>query len=530
MKLATAAQMRELDRTAIERYHIPGMILMENAGRGTVDFMVRELGPIRSKSVPIFIGPGNNGGDGLVIARTIHQLGGLPFLFYLVHPEKIRGDAAANQRIVEKLPLDSLILSESPGPEIERVIKNLRSEHPIHSMVDAIFGTGLTRELTGRFREAVDTANRLSDALGIPLVAVDIPSGLDTDSGVVLGTAIHASLTATYGLAKAAHFHHGGEHIGKLSVVDIGIPPKLTAQPEIMGESLDGESAALLRPRKTASHKGGCGHLLIVAGSPGKTGAAILSGLGALHGGAGLVSLAVPGPLNQIIETELIEAMTIPLPGSAPFVGMGFDDYDLITENLAKKKALVIGPGIGTEEATIQLVLRLYREVKIPMIIDADALNALAYHSELLPEAAGPRILTPHPGEMGRLLGISNKEVQADRIGAAAKLARVAASDTSVVLKGAGTLCSHSSGQWVINTSGNSGMAAGGMGDVLSGLIGALVAQGYSPWESAKIGVFLHGSAADLIAEKYPWGYPASHVAAALPLALSQLLTNKTTN
>ncbi|MDH3346695.1 MAG: NAD(P)H-hydrate dehydratase [Desulfobulbaceae bacterium] len=525
MKLATATQMREFDRIAIEDYGIPGMVLMENAGRGTVDFMCRKFGPVHSKSVPILIGPGNNGGDGLVIARRVHQLGGKPFLFYLTDPQKLQGDAGANQRIVNKLPIPSLILNDTPGQDLIETIKKIAAEQEIHSIVDALFGTGLTRKLSGGFKEAVDAINRLSDELYIPVTAVDIPSGLESDSGAILGSCIRATITATYGLAKPAHFQHGGETIGQLEVVDIGIPPEVTDQPELKGETLDRRLRTLLSPRATATHKGGCGHLLIIAGSQGKTGAAILSCLGALHGGTGLVTLATPQALNPIMESNLIEAMTIPLPCPKPFPSIA--DYDIIRDNLKGKKALVIGPGIGTEEETIRLVLQLYKETEIPMIIDADGLNALANHQDLLSETSGPRIFTPHPGEMGRLLNSKNKDIQANRIEAAAKLIRTTGTNTTVVLKGAGTICYNSSGDWAINTSGNPGMAAGGMGDVLSGLIGGLIAQGYDPWDSGRLAVYLHSLAADLIAQKQPWGYQASQVAAEIPHALSNLLTDQ---
>ena len=521
MKLATAEEMQGLDRRTIEEIGVPGIVLMENAGRGTADFMAQELGSFRGKSVLIFAGPGNNGGDGLVIARHVHQRGGFPHIFFLVDPDRLKGDAAVNCRIVRRLGLPSQVVDS--GEALERAVRQLADihlRHPVHSLVDALFGTGLGRPLEGRFLAATRQINSLKQKYGWPVVSVDIPSGLHADSGQVLGGAVEASLTVTFGLAKPGHFMHGGPLTGTLHVVDIGIPSQVVEEAGLAGELLDRGIGSLLHSRPRNAHKGTCGHLLILAGSEGKTGAALLCARGALHSGAGLVTLAVPYRLNQIFETSLPEAMTVPLPSTA--TSLSARDMDLIVSLCKGKKGIALGPGLGTDAATEELVLRLYREMELPMVVDADAINLLARHRDSLLDVAGPRILTPHPGEMARLTGRTTGDIQADRLAAALWQGdRGSHHQIITVLKGAGTVIGSTDGRWAVNASGNPGMATGGMGDVLSGIIGGLLVQGYGPWQAACLGVYLHGAAADLQAEGS--GYLASEVAAMLPRAMSIL-------
>ena len=529
MRIATSGQMQALDRTSIEEIGIPGIVLMENAGRGTVDAMEQEYGTVQRKTVCIFIGPGNNGGDGLVIARHVAQRGGHPFLVYLIPPEKFSGDAETNARICNKLGfIHYIVHHEGEARQLKELIRQLHFSHPVHSLVDALFGTGLSRKIEGYFSEIIEFIKIIAGDRQWPVVAADIPSGLCADTGTPLGNAVRADLTVTYGLAKPGHFHHGGPMVGKLTVLDISIPDLVVTQADLHGRVLDRcEIAPLVQERRTAAHKGTYGHLLILAGSEGKTGAAILAGKGALHSGCGLVTLAVPAELNPIFETSLPEAMTVPLPHSSRTFCAA--DYDLICELLADRGALVIGPGMGTDPETGLLVRRLYRELKLPMIIDADALNLLAAEPEVLGKSGGVRILTPHPGEMSRLTGKTVAAVQRDRLGAAGRLAKDLVHDEHevvVVLKGAGTVLSSGKGDWAVNSSGNHGMATGGMGDVLAGLIGGLLVQGYAPWDAAAIGVYQHGLAADLLAEDRSHGFTASEVAAALPDAFMRIMNS----
>ncbi len=530
MKLATSAQMQALDRAAIQDIGIPGVVLMENAGLGTLRAMEEYFGPVADRTVVVFVGPGNNGGDGLVIARHVVQRGGHPFLVFLLPSEKLGGDAAINVAITGRLDLPAMTVREEGDLGlVEEKIAHLHYRSPVHSMVDALFGTGLKRPLEGRFAAVVRLINTLAREHHWPVTAVDIPSGLSADTGQVLGCCVKADLTLTYGLAKPGHYHHGGPVVGKLSVVDIGIPPMVVEQAGLPGEVLDSAIGQLLKPRAVSAHKGTCGHLLIIAGSEGKTGAAILCARAALRSGCGLVTLAVPEKLNPIFETALPEAMTVPLPGSGYFFHDA--DFEQIVELAKGKRGVVIGPGLGTEAKTGSLVRRLYSLLDLPMVVDADALNLLAREPGSVATTGGPRILTPHPGEMSRLTGMSTRDIQADRLAAAGWLAKseiAGQHEIITVLKGAGTVLASSRRTWAVNTTGNSGMAAGGMGDVLSGLLGGVLVQGYSPWDSAKIGVYQHGLAADLLAVEQPHGYTASEVADQLPVAARTMQqTNK---
>lgn len=527
MQLALAAQMRELDQQTIEEIGIPGMVLMENAGRGTVDRMQQFFGPVAGKTVCIFAGPGNNGGDGLVIARTVHGLGAFPFVFFVSDPEQLKGDAGHNFAICKRLrlPYQVLDFSEKMLTLVDTVL-TLNRIHPIHSLVDALFGIGLERPISGSFLDLINGINTLHDRHALPVVSVDIPSGLHSDSGTILGEAVRADLTVTYGLPKPGLLHHGGPCVGRLVCIDIGIPTKLVTRMKLKGTMLERSTTTALRPRPAEAHKGSHGHLLILAGSTGKTGAALLAGQGALRSGAGLVTFAVPYDLNPIFETAIAEAMSVPLPGSTGTFSAA--DYEQIASLIEGKNGIVLGPGIGTDASTTQLVLRLYSETPVPMVVDADALNILATHPEILRNPGGPRIFTPHPGEMARLLDTSAAQVQTDRLTAALWLHAHVNSDWPpmvTVLKGAGTVVTSADGRWAINTTGNSGMGTGGMGDVLAGIIGGLLVQGHNPWEAAWLGVLLHGLAADQLAIEQPFGYTASDVARTLPQLIGTFIT-----
>lgn len=515
MKLAEALVMQGLDRRTIE-LGVPGVVLMENAGKGTVSLLAEQFGDLSGRTVSIVVGPGNNGGDGFVIARHLLQSGARPVVFCVVDPAEIKGDALINHTIVVNLKIPiTYIKKESDLDKCHNVL--------VHSalIVDALFGTGLKRKVEGVFAEAITLMNRA----GRPIVSVDIPSGLDSDSGFPLGACINATITATYGLPKPGHVTYPGvDYTGILKVVDIGIPPQVIDEAVIAVELLQKKEMACLVPsRSQTSHKGSFGHMLLLAGSQGKTGAAILAARAALRSGAGLVSLGVPQKLNDIFEKSLIEAMTIPL-ASEFFIGI--DDIHAIESALHGKDALVVGPGIGTDPETSALVAKLYADVDLPMVVDADAITILSQIKGSLSHRA-PRVFTPHPGEMARLTGKTVKEVQENR--------RLIASDFAVqhgvvvVLKGAATVIAAPDGRVAINPTGNVAMAAGGMGDVLSGLIGALIAQGVSAWDASCLGVYVHGLAADQIvaAHDLPFGILASEVADQIPLAFSEIMNGK---
>lgn len=529
MKLPNALEMQALDRSASDFFGVPSIVLMENAGLGTVKMIESYLGPSQNTFVPIFVGPGNNGGDGLVIGRHLHQRGCHPLFFFLVNPDNLQGDSKVNLQIVRKLKLPFHVIDNSARiGTVPVFLKQFESRGlPCYAIIDAIFGIGLSRDVEGHFGDAINLINKAGLSQDFPVVAVDTPSGMNSDTGKVMGICVRADYTATYCCAKPGHYIHGSvSWTGKLEIIDIGIPPEAIEKAGITTELATAKKIQSLAgplQREKHSHKGSHGHLLVLGGSTGKTGAAILSARGALRSGAGLVSLCVPSDLNNIFESTLIEAMTIPLPASLQTLSIA--DKDIISKITIDKQAVIIGPGIGIDPQTSELVLHLYHTITCPLILDADALNILALYRQDIPAPAGPRIFTPHPGELSRLLDKSIEEIQNNRLDAAksgCNLFRNNFHDAVLILKGAGTIISDGDGSTVINTTGNPGMATGGMGDVLSGVIGALVCQGLSPKNAAVAGVYLHGAAADILYEKFGSGFYATEVADMIPLALKQ--------
>lgn len=527
MKLPTSQEMKNLDRSATEIYGIPSVVLMENAGLSTVLMMEKELGSCVDTFAPIFVGPGNNGGDGLVIGRHLYQRGCIPVFFFLVSPDKLQGDSKTNLAIIKNLKLPFHVIDTPARAEtVSILVKQFESRGlPCYAIIDAIFGIGLARNISGHIADVVNLINKLSRQGTTPVVSVDTPSGMESDTGKVLGTCVRANYTATYCCPKPGHYIHGSAYwTGELEIIDIGIPPEALYRAEISTElATQPIVQQMIRPlrRKRTSHKGSHGHLLILAGSAGKTGAAILSAKGALRSGAGLVTLVAPKDLNYILESSLAEAMTVPLSKSSTLLSV--DDWPTIKEEIENKTAVVIGPGIGQDPATSALVLKVYNEVKCPVVFDADGLNILSNLSGNLLAPAGPRIYTPHPGELSRLLGKSPDIIQDNRLDASILGCDLFHNDlfeTVLVLKGAGTVIATNGGSTIINTTGNPGMAAAGMGDVLSGMIGALICQGLSPKDAAVAGVYLHGAAGDRLFAEKGAGFYAGELADEIPRAL----------
>ncbi len=530
MKLPKAKEMKALDACAIEYFGIPSVVLMENAGLGTVLLMEKELGDCKGKFAIIFIGPGNNGGDGMVIGRHLHQRGCQPIFFFLINPDSITGDSAVNLNIIRKLKLPFHVIDNKARVDTIPVLYKQIESHgnPCYCIIDAIFGTGLTRELEGHFYDVVSLINKENFAHNAPVISVDIPSGMDADSGRILGNAVKADLTATYGCAKPGQIMHGtSELTGELTVLDIGIPPEVFLRAPVPTELITKELALEWLQklvREKSSHKGTNGHLFIIAGSAGKTGAAILAARGALRSGCGLVSLAAPYDLNATYESSLTEVMTVLLPTSSSRINIS--DLQVIINNLNDKDAVVMGPGIGQDKRTADLIIQLYNNVSRPMIIDADAINIIAKNRDKIHKPAGTRILTPHAGELARLINLSAKEIQDNRLAAARMAHESFDSDHQIIiiLKGNGTVIVSEKGHVMINSTGNPGMATGGMGDVLCGIIGSFLCQGLSDVEAAAAGVYLHGLAADELQDDYGYGYTASEVAAQIPKTLKQFI------
>jgi len=493
MKVATAEEMQELDRKAIETYRIPGVVLMENAGRGATEVISNVFPDLQKKRIAIVAGKGNNGGDGFVIGRHLLNKGIPIKVFLLTEPKSLRGDAEINYQIFSRMKGE--VISIPSSKDYQKVKKDLEK---FGLLIDGIFGTGLDAEVRGYYREVIDHLN----ALKKPIVAIDIPSGLSANTGKPLGTAIRASLTITFGLPKVGHLiSPGTDYVGKVKVIDIGIPRSLVDEEKIQTHLLEEEEIRgwLSVPRRLDTHKGDYGHLLVIAGSVGKTGAAAMACEAALRMGAGLVTLAIPKSLNAIMEMKLTEVMTEPLP-ETPKQTISLRAFNSLLRLCEKKRAVIIGPGIGTFKETQSLILKLIKTLDIPIILDADGLTALATQPKTLPAANRSLILTPHPGEMARLINSTAKGVQEDRIGVSRKFSQ--SSHVHLVLKGFRTLIANPKGEVFINPTGNPGMASGGTGDVLTGMIGGLICQGFDILTSLQISVYLHGLAGDKVAQE----------------------------
>ena len=518
MILVTANEMQQMDRLTIESFGIPGRVLMENAGRGATRFFLKQFPDLKAQRVAVVAGRGNNGGDGFVIARYLAQAGITTIVYLLAVRDQVKGDAAANLKLLSLLEIEVVEIPDENSFSIHRP-----AMRKADIWVDAILGTGLKSDVRGYFRTVIDFINELDK----PVFSVDIPSGLDSETGRERGTCIRARATATFGFAKPGHLiYPGADCTGTLDIVDIGIPPYIAKSVGPRQFLLTADRiASSFSNRAPDAHKGTNGHLLIIAGSLGKTGAAMMASLSALRTGAGLVTLGIARSLNAILETRLPEVMTAPLPETGEGI-LGDSAFETVQELAGGKKCLAIGPGLGQAAETRELVLRLIEESRLPMVIDADGLNNLAGRTEILKTARAPIVLTPHPGEMARLLDTSVTAIQQDRIACA----RNTAMDFNVhiVLKGARTVIAHPDGRIFINPTGNAGMASGGMGDVLTGIIAGLMTQGFSAESASQAGPYLHGAAADSLAQSTgPYGYLASEVMHAVPAEIGKILDHK---
>jgi ADP-dependent NAD(P)H-hydrate dehydratase / NAD(P)H-hydrate epimerase len=513
MKIVTASQMQALDRRTIEQARVPSLTLMERAGTGAVDMINARWGKLRGKRVAIICGKGNNGGDGWVIARRLHTTGTRVAAYTVAPPESFSADARAMyQKFIRKAGARA-VRTVPPRADLLAQI----SEAAL--LVDAVFGTGLSAPVEGALREAIEAMNEAAAGGRVPVVAVDIPSGLHADTGAVMGAAVQATATVTFGLPKLGLYVGAGvDHAGSIDIIDIGIPAEYVADVATPYALIsDADLASTLRPRRAASHKGTYGHAAIIAGSPGKTGAAALAGLAALRSGAGLVTVATPAGAHAALESKLLEVMSMPMPDTEAHT-LSSKALEPLLEVAESRSAAALGPGLTTHPETVRLLQDLIPRLEVPFVLDADALNALAGRTELLERCKTMPILTPHPGEMARLLGTTPQKVNADRVGSAARFA--AAHRALVVLKGARTLVAHPDGRVAICPTGNPGMATAGTGDVLTGVMVGLLAQGLSGWEAARAAVYLHGLAGDLAASEVgPVGMTAGDLSRHLPAA-----------
>jgi hydroxyethylthiazole kinase-like uncharacterized protein yjeF len=513
IKIVTAAQMQELDRRTITEAHIPGIMLMERAGSGVVSCLEQTLGPMRGKTVTVICGKGNNGGDGFVVARLLHQGQARVRVLTMAPVSQLSHDAATMcRRFVRRAGKSALRLYGSKSQA-----QSLFRDSDI--LVDALLGTGLSAEVSGPYGEAIDSINESRR----PVVAVDLPSGLHANTGAVLGRAVRAMLTVTLGLPKLGLYQNQGTDLaGLVTVVDIGIPQAyidaVQSQTTLITDSF---VQSVLPARPISSHKGTFGHAGIIAGSVGKSGAAAMAAKAALRVGAGLVTVAAPSSVSDVLEAKLLEAMTAPMPETKART-FSRTAFDRLVAFIAARTAIAIGPGLSTHPETVELVQALIKQLDRPAVLDADALNALAGRASILTTCKMPPILTPHPGEMARLeSNATPKLINENRIGTAAQFARERG--VFVVLKGARTVIARPDGAAAVCPTGNAGMATAGTGDVLTGMIVGLLAQGLAPWEAACAATYLHGHAGDLAAAvKGQAGLIAGDVIEQIPHALKQ--------
>jgi len=499
MHILNSAQMKSIDRRTTERFGIPSIVLMENAALAVVD-AIAEHYPDCDRAA-IFCGLGANGGDGFAIARHLEQRGVVASVFIAGDRTKIRGDAKANLEICERLA----------SPLYEMTDDDSLNEALVHAadadlIVDAIFGTGLDRAPEGLYAEAINSINEM----GLPIVAVDLPSGANASAAEPFEPCVRAALTVTFAAPKICHvFEPAAVNCGEVIVADISIPSAAIEDENVtLALTTPADVRPHIAPRLAETHKGTYGHVAIVAGSPGRSGAAVLAARGAIRSGAGLVTVATDADTAKLVNAGSIESMT-------------FSGDDLLAF-IAGKDAALIGPGLADDEGTYARIRKLVTKVELPLVIDASALNAFAGRADALNPDRRPRVITPHPGELARILGSTAKDINAHRIDAARDAAR--ATNCIVVLKGFQSLIAEPDGHVNVNPTGNPGMASGGMGDVLGGMIAALLARGIDHFAAAIAGVYLHGFAGDMLKyEMGDTGLTAGDLAERIPFAIKRL-------
>ncbi len=514
MRLCTATEIMAADAYAIQQLGIPGVVLMENAGRACCAHFARHFGSQKGAAVLVVAGKGNNGGDGYVMARVLAGQGWHVTTLVLAEEGSIGGDAGEMLKILRNLNLP-VTFTTDPA-----TLNAHFSTAAPDIIVDAIFGTGLKSDVQGLQGAAIELIN----SSGAAVFSVDIPSGIDGSTGRLCGLAVQADLTVTFDHAKIGHgCQPGAAYRGQLDVVDIGIPrsgrPEFDSHVELVDHAV---AAALLPDRSATGHKGTFGHLLVVAGSTGQTGAAVLAGDSAVRSGCGLVTVGVPAAVHDIIETKLTEPMSVPL---ADYDGLlSSDALGALTLLLYDRDALAFGPGLGQSETLIDMVAELILSLECPAVIDADGLNLLSHNLGVLRRRHDvPLVLTPHPGEMARLTGLTVAEIEANRFDTARQFARKYG--VVVLLKGSRTVIAAPDGRVNINGSGNTGLASGGSGDVLTGLVGGLLAQGLDGFAAATLAAWLHGRAAERVADLQGCaGMAASDLLLHLPAAREELV------
>ncbi len=520
MKIVTPEQMRKIDDACINDIGIPGIVLMENAAVRVTDEILKELGSREAGSVKgiricILAGKGNNGGDGLAVGRHLYNKGADVRIFLAAPASQIKGDSKTNLDILGEMGIE---VKEIKGV---RDINGLK-HHIAHSglIVDGIFGTGLKGAVEGMGADIIEAVN----SSGKKVLSIDIPSGVNGTTGKVQGPAIKADITVTLGLPKTGLVVHPGcSYAGRVVTVDIGIPEAVSDSMDINLFSVEENNAAAMIPKRVQdSSKGSYGKVFYIGGSDGMAGAGCLCGKAALRAGAGLVYLGVPRSIAHCYSQYVTEAVIVPLKDEGKgFLGM--EAFEKAEEWLNKTTVAAIGPGMSLNKDTKELVRNIIKASGIPLVLDADALNAIACEPDMLKELKAKAVITPHPGEMARLAGISTQDVQKDRIGTARAFAQKW--NLITVLKGARTIIAMPDGRAYVNMTGNSGMSTAGTGDVLTGIITAFIAQGANLEAAAAAGVYIHGKAGDEAAkEKGQHGMIAGDIIEKLPVVIKDIL------
>ena len=491
MFLLTGDQMGKVDQSAISFYEIPGLILMENAALSVLEVLRNRYSRLFTLKIVVLAGKGNNGGDGFVIARHLLRCGAEVDIFTTADLEELRGDAAVNGNILHNTGARITKIREG---NLDLLKESLISSHLI---IDALLGTGFKGKPHSFLQEIIELVNKAPGEV----VAVDIPSGVNAATGKVAGEAVRADITVTFACPKVGMlFYPGANFCGEIFIADIGIPAKVFEDLEPAGRVITPvEVKEKLPPRFADAHKGTYGRITFLAGSPGMTGAAVLAGRAALRGGAGLVYIAAPGKAAAVLESKTREEVVIPLAGDE-YGNFAASDLKQLKPWLEKCSALAFGPGTSPTEENLLFLHELCRASPLPLVLDAGGLGALALSSEEMPIFPIGTIFTPHPGEMARLSHCSVQEVEAKRM----EIARQKSGEWGVivVLKGAPTVVAAPGGEVFVNSTGNTSLSTAGTGDILTGLIASLLAQGLEPLPSAYCGVFLHGLAADLWAAR----------------------------
>jgi ADP-dependent NAD(P)H-hydrate dehydratase / NAD(P)H-hydrate epimerase len=522
MRLVTAEEVRRLDRATIER-GTAGVELMERAGAGVAAAIERQFGPVLGLRVLVLCGTGNNGGDGFVAARSLAARGAEVHVGILGPRDRVRGDARSQLERMEAAGVRGHLIADAAG------LDGLRAARDVWDFaIDALLGTGARGEPEGLMAEGVEILRQLDDA-GTRVIAVDLPTGVDTDTGAIARRAVRADLTVTFSFPKRGHWLYPARaFVGALEVVDIGLVDRAGADddPERRLEiSYRPEMADRLPLRPPLAHKGSVGRVLLVGGSVGLTGAIALAARAASRTGAGYVRAAVPKSLNDILEIKLTEEMTVPVAETRRR-SLSLAALPDLLELVKQSDVVALGSGMSRDSDSAELARQLAARARIPMVIDADGLHAFAGRRPAKEREPAPRIVTPHVGEMSRLTGLDPAAIERDRIEVARKWSAIWG--VVVVLKGAPTVTARPDGHATVNTSGGPALATAGTGDVLCGMLAALVGQGLAPYDAARLGVYLHGLAADGMAEaRGVLGLTAGDLLDRIPLVLGGLARDR---